>query len=280
MYASNSPFDKEAPRTLKHQRVDASAAVSFKFDGSRTRLDRLYQQGSAKVRFPKVHHGPLEAVVINTAGGLTGGDRLDWNLKLKEGSQAVVTTQACEKAYRSNSGPAYLTSSIKLSGLSSLHWLPQETILYDASSLERQFNVELDQASEFLALESIVLGREAMGETLHATAFHDRWRIRRAGKLIFSDDVRVVDNADTLAGLNENRAVASLFYTAPKDDETLSVIAENVRKVCPIALAAFSAFEGKLTGRIVANDSYELRQALIPVLRCLRGVDLPRVWRI
>ncbi|TJV47927.1 MAG: urease accessory protein UreD, partial [Mesorhizobium sp.] len=82
------------------QRVAGTARLGCDRNGGRTRLRRLYQDGSAKIRMPAVSADPLEAVLINTAGGLTGGDRLGWEVDVGAGASASITTQACEKVYR------------------------------------------------------------------------------------------------------------------------------------------------------------------------------------
>lgn len=263
-----------------HQRVAAAAAVSFKHDHQKTRLDRLYQQGSAKIRFPRHHDGSLEAVLVNTAGGLTGGDRLSWDIELDQYCDVVVTTQACEKSYKSVSGSALVQTKLSLKRNSTLHWLPQETILYDGSNLTRELSVEMEPGAHFVGLECIMLGREAMGETIGQIGFHDRWRIKYDGKLYFADDLRFNSVNGSLAGFAKNRALASLLYVGPQDAETLRTLVNRLILACPLASAGFSAFNGKIVGRLLAPDSYQLRHALRPVLKCLRGTDLPRVWRI
>ncbi|MEP1443333.1 MAG: urease accessory protein UreD [Hyphomicrobiales bacterium] len=232
------------------------------------------------MRFPKSYDDQLEAVLINTAGGLTGGDQLDWHLHLKPNSNVVVTTQACEKAYKASSGTAEVKTDMKLEHNSVLHWLPQETILYDQSSLKRCFDVELDASATLLAVESVQLGRDAMGETIDALAFHDRWRIKQNGKLIFADDLRLGGHEASNAKLRDNHALASLVFISPLDQEQLTGLAEKLREICPSKMTGFSVMGSKLTGRILAPDSYLLRQALTPVLREIRGCELPRVWRI
>jgi len=265
---------------IPHQRVRAACAATFKKVGDQTKLDRLYQQGSAKMRFPRQYGGPLEAVLINTAGGLTGGDRLDWTIKLGVGTNAVVTTQACEKAYKSSGGVANVTTSIDLGEESSLHWLPQETILYDGSALARRMDVTLSRTASLLAVECIQLGRGAMGETINTLSFHERWRIVRDGKLLFADDLRLYGRENSTAKLGENRAFASLVLIAPGDYEQHHLLVSRLRRICSAPLSGFSAFEGKITGRILAPDSYFLRQALVSVLDAICGCELPRVWRI
>ncbi|MEM7289648.1 MAG: urease accessory protein UreD [Pseudomonadota bacterium] len=280
MYASTFQSDQgQTDVQHAHQRVSAAGAASFKTIEGATKLDRLYQQGSAKIRFPKNHRLDLEAVLINTAGGLTGGDRLSWDLQLDEGADVVVSAQACEKAYRSSGDAAQLNTQLNLGKDSTLHWLPQETILYEGSALSRSYDVMMEEGATLLAVESIVLGREAMGETIHSLQFRDRWRIRQNGSLVFADDLRFCGGENSIAQMKDCRAVASLLFVNGRDDEHLQSSLKALRELCSSAWAGFSAFEGKITGRILTKDSYALRRTLIPVLKMLRGTDLPRVWR-
>ena len=267
-------------QSTDHQRVSASASVSFHHRDQRTKLDTLYQQGSAKVRFPKSYDDQLEAVLINTAGGLTGGDQIDWKVHLKPHSNVVVTTQACEKAYKASADSAYVTTTMRLDQNSILHWLPQETILYDQSSLNRRFEVELDASATLFAVECVQLGRDAMGETIEHLTFHDRWRIKQNRKLVFADDLRLSGHEASNAKLGNNHALASLVLISPLDTEQLNKLAEKLRDICPAQTSGFSVMGQRLTGRILARDSYLLRQALTPVLKEIRGCELPRVWRI
>src|SRR5690606_28595396 len=120
--------------------------------------------GAARIRMPKVGQDPLEAILINMSGGLTGGDRLSWNVELGEGTSATVTTQACERIYRSGGGEARITTHLKAANGTRLAWLPQETILFDRSALSRKLDLELEETAEALVVEATVFGRLAMNE--------------------------------------------------------------------------------------------------------------------
>lgn len=261
------------------QRVAAAAAASFKCLDGKSRIAGLYQQGSAKIRFPKVYGTGIEAVLINTAGGLTGGDRISWELDAGNDVDVSVSTQACEKAYRTNAGTAVVDTHLRLSGASTMHWLPQETILYNQSSMSRRFTVDMDPGATFLAVESLILGRRAMGETLLEAEFRDQWRIRRNGKLVHADDLQLKNAAGSAVRLSQNRALSSFVYLLDADLEHCQEIAAGLRAACLATASGFSAFPGKVTGRILARDGHALRDALIPLLKKLRGTDLPRVWR-
>ena len=122
---------------LSSQRVAASATLAAARSGGRTRLVRLFQEGAAKIRMPCVASDPLEAVLINTAGGLTGGDRIAWNIQAGPDASVSVTTQACEKLYRAASGRAESSIGLVAGEGARIAWLPQETILFDRSRLRR-----------------------------------------------------------------------------------------------------------------------------------------------
>ncbi len=95
-------FD-EMPSQAQMQRVAGRAGAVI---GPGGRLERLWQQGSAKAMLPRMHGRAPEVVFLNTAGGLTGGDRLDYTLEVGAGAVVVGTTQTAERAYRSSGGAA------------------------------------------------------------------------------------------------------------------------------------------------------------------------------
>lgn len=272
----------EAPPAVpeRMQRASGRSRIVFRRRGGVTCLDRLYQDGSSKVRLPSVIGPTPEAVLINTAGGLTGGDIFSTEVVLQAGARAVLTTQACERIYRSSGGAAEVSSRIELGSGARLHWLPQETILFDGGRLSRRLEVELAEEAEFLAVEAVIFGRAAMGEQVVSGSFRDRWRIRREGRLVFADDLRFEgDIAHQLARpavLAGNAAMATVFYAAPDCDQLL----ENVRSALRSAGGA-SAWAGKLVIRVAAADGLALRRALVPVLSVLMAErPLPKVWQL
>jgi urease accessory protein len=260
------------------QRARGCARIAVTADTGPTRLARLYQDGCAKIRLPK---GPgLEAVLINTAGGVTGGDRLAWVAEAGERARLTLTSQACEKVYRALGGAAEVRSALTAGEGARIDWLPQETILFDGGRLRRSLEADLAVGAELLAVEAVVLGRTARGEVVRAGALRDRWRIRREGRLIFADDLRlegaVTDLAGRAAVLAGARAFASLLLVADDAARFLGPVREALG-----GLGGASAFDGKLFARVAAPDGFALRQALLPALAVLRGgASLPRVWSV
>src|SRR5882724_10374525 len=171
----------------------ARGAVSFdvhQVDGV-TRRRQLHESGSLRVRFPSPEADGLSAVFVNTAGGIAGGDRFGIDIATGEGSRLTVTTAAAEKIYRAQGRAAQLDVALKLSAGSHLAWLPQETILFDQARLLRRIDIDLADSASLLLCEIVVFGRAAMGERMMHGEFVDRWRMRRGGKLVFAETVRL-----------------------------------------------------------------------------------------
>lgn len=263
------------------QRAEGHARVTFrKRDGS-TRLATLFQEGCAKARLPSVPpgHAP-QAILINTAGGLAGGDRLKIEIALSEGATAVVTTQACERVYRSSGSAASVSNGLRIAAGARLAWLPQETIVFDGSRLGRTLEADIEGDGELVAVEAILFGRTAMGETVHSGALHDRWRIRRDGRLIFADDFRIegaiaaqMGHAATLYGA---LAMATVLYSGAEPERWL----EPARAVIGETGGA-SAWGGKFLARIVAESGLALRRRLEPLLSILLPHQpMPKVWQL
>ena len=262
------------------QRAVGVGRLSAKHGLGRTRIDRLFQEGAAKIRIPQRPDGVFEAILINTAGGLTGGDRMDWQFDISAGSSVTLTTQACEKIYASSEGTAKVATRINVGSGGCLAWLPQETILFNEAQLARSLTVELAEGAEALILEPVAIGRLAMGETSVTGAFSDRWRISQAGRLLHAEDFRIGPNITMLAGeraiLNGAGSFATLLLISPRAEALL----EPARAIIgPEGGASF--WNGKLLARLVDNDAYSLRKRLIPLVNLLnREAALPKCWSL
>lgn len=269
---------------LISQRVNGLGRLSVHFKDGRTRLDRLYQEGAAKLRMPRKGGDPLEAILINTAGGLTGGDRLQWEVALQENARALVTTQACERIYRTSGGEARIATRLKAAKGTYLAWLPQETILFDRSALSRSLDVELQEGAEALLVETTIFGRLAMGEQIEQASFKDRWRVTVGGHLVHAEQFSI--GPDVTAQLKARAVTNGAAAIA-----TVLLISDRVEKLLDAARQAIGDDGGasvwqvgttkKLTARLYAPDSYTLRKRLEPLLSLLNEkAGLPEIWSI
>lgn len=253
---------------IRHQRSEGAVLLSMGAHG----LRRMREAHAAKVRLPQASH---EAILINTGGGLAGGDRFVFTLTAEKNARLVVTSQAAERVYRSLGPAADVEARLTAEAGATLMWLPQETILFDGAALTRRITADLAADATFLAVESVILGREAMGETLRQARLHDRWRISRAGRLLFADDI-AFDGPPPRTGatLGDARAFATVVLVSPRAGD----MADKARTVIGPGGSA-SAWAGKLVARLAARDGFELRKSLIPALTLLAdGASLPRTW--
>ncbi|ALN72122.1 urease accessory protein UreD [Aureimonas sp. AU20] len=271
------PEGEPAPGRAQRARGEARAVFGPAGPGGATRLRRLHQAGALKLRFPR--QPSAEAVLVNTAGGLAGGDALSQGFEVEPGGALSVTTQACERVYRSTGADARLDTRLQVGEGAALRFLPQETILFDGGRLARTLEVEAHATSRVLLCESVVLGREAMGESVRSGALRDRWRIRREGQLVFADDLRLDGAIDALTGaaasLNGARAFATVFW----QDERADLLLPELRALLGEGGGA-SLLDGFGIARIVAPSYYALRKRLVPALGLLSQGGLPRVWSL
>ena len=162
-----------------------------------------------------------------------------------------------------------------------LDWLPQETILFDGSALERRTVIDLAAGAGCLALEAVVLGRAAMGETLSRVTFRDRREVRRGGVPLVLEPVALNDAAlrTGVAGLAGARAFASLVMVGDGLGDMLGPLRAVL--VEPGVQAAASAYDGRLVVRMLAGDGWPMRRQIVRALAVMRaGRPLPRVWQM
>lgn len=266
------------------QRTTGALDLAFARAGRGARPVRLVQEGALKVRLPTVHGDhACQAIVINTAGGLTGGDRLVMRVKLDAGARLTVSGQACEKLYKSAGGEAVLATSLEIGAGASLEWLMQPAILFDQARLARKINVDLAADSSLLAVEAMVFGRTEMKEDVVSGHVADSWRVRRDGVLVYADTFRLdgairqaLDRPSVLAG---NRAQASILYVGADAGARCAEMRDAMVDMQG-CVAAASAWNGLLAARVIAADGYALTRGLIDLLTRFRNAKLPRPWMI
>ena len=266
------------------QRARGIGRVGTKQRDGGTHIDTLFQEGCCKIRLPRTHSNALEAVLINTAGGITGGDKLTWAADVAPGGKLVLTTQACERSYRSLGDTAHVETTLNVGAGAHLDWLPQETILFASSKLNRRLNVHLDAGATLTAIEAILLGRDAMGEDARDAELSDNWRIYREGRLIHAEATRISGDdseRDGLSLLRGCRAFASILHIAATPDMAQLLLA-RVRALHPATgLIAASANGERLVIRAMAQTGLALRRLIVPTLVELTGAGaLPRLWHL
>ncbi|MCA8882377.1 MAG: urease accessory protein UreD [Rhodobacteraceae bacterium] len=274
---------KDLAGAAPHQRARGEAVVTLG-PGPRG-LEGLRQRGCAKAFLPRVHTPCPEVVFLNTAGGLTGGDRLRYGLNLGPGAQVMATTQTAERAYASvGPDPARVEVAMTVGAGALLHWLPQETILFEDAHMDRRTRVDLGPGARLLICETVVLGRTAMGETLHRARLRDRREVWQEGRPVLIDPLKIgppmLDRRGDPAILGGAVAFGWLALVAPDALDRLGAVRQRIAEAADTVQAAASAWDGKLVLRALAHDGYDLRCCMAQCLSYLAGRDLPRVWTL
>jgi len=265
------------------QRALGEVRARFERHGERSRLARLYQTGGLRLATPNAA-GAAEGVLINTGGGMAGGDEARLDFSVRAGAEVVLTTQSAEKIYRGETGAAHWRASIALDASARLEWLPQETILFEGAKLARRLNIDMAQSAALLLAEVFTFGRTAFGEDRIEASSRDSWRVRRAGKLVFAEELRL-DGAAVLlprpAIAGGARALASLLVI---DADPASCLA-RLRAAFEAAGADGAAVEWgasrvneTVVARALSPSPSHLRATIVSVLARLRGRAAPRVW--
>ena len=277
---ASGPADSTDGKIFAANRAVGRVALAVAAVAGESRRARVHEAGSLRVRFPNgTSRATLDAVIVNTAGGMTGGDRFDIDMTVGAGARLTVTTAAAEKIYRSLGPDTHVAVKAAIGCGGALAWLPQETILFDQVRLRRTIDIELARDARLVLAEAIVFGRSAMGETVLRGHLFDRWRVRVGSALVFAETLRldgaIAQRLAQRAIAAESVAVASVLKI-PGDDEAVAAVRAMEKDFAGEVGA--SAWNGLAVARLVAPDGAALRRDLVAVLKALGAGPLPRLW--
>jgi urease accessory protein len=191
----------------------------------------------------------------------------------------AVTTAAAEKVYRSHGPTASLDISLKVGAAAHLSWLPQETILFDQARVARRIDIDLAATASLLLCEIVIFGRAAMGEIMRSGGFVDRWRLRRGGKLVFAETVRLDGDIGTKldrAAVAKGGVAIGTALIVPGDEALIERLREASESFG--GEVGLSAWNGFAMARFCAQDAARLRADMMAVLGRVGGAAQPRMW--
>jgi urease accessory protein len=261
-------------------RAFGRVALTIAATAGGSRRQRVHEAGALRVRFPNVAgKGALDAVIVNTAGGMTGGDRFEIDVAVEANARLTVTTAAAEKVYRSLGPDTRVGIKLSVGACAALAWLPQETILFDQVRLRRSIDVELAPGARLLLAEAVVFGRSAMGESVVQGLFCDRWRVRCGGKLVFAESLRldgaIAERLAARAVARSSVAIASVLKLPGNENDVAAVRAMEAEFAGEVGVSTWNRLA---VARLVAPDGAALHHDLVGVLTALGEVPLPRLW--
>lgn len=283
MSGATSPSDPGRPDladALAPVRVSGGVHARFLSDGSRTEVASVAERGGYRLARPATFGSHLEALLINTGGGVAGGDRIETVYELGPATDVVHTTTSAERIYRSDGSPARLEVRVALESAARLDWLPQQTILYAGARLERSIEVDVGADSRLLMVEMTTFGRPESDEGVAPASLNDQWRVRRNGQLVYAEAVRLSGELGTTlerpAIAGGARAAALALLVAPEASDLVEPLRRALE--CETCETGVSAWNGLLAARALAKAPGDLIAALGRAIPVLSGRALPRVW--
>jgi urease accessory protein len=277
-----SPFEVETGAGIAGLRAAGLLRLEAEHGGGQTFAAEIDEQGPLRVRFPRIAaEGVLEGVLVNTGGGIVGGDTLRFEIEAGKGAHVALTSQASEKIYRSAGADATVDIVLKAASRSSLAWVPQESILFDRARVLRTIEADVASDAMLTICESVVFGRAAMGETVANGKLKDRWRIRRDGKLVFADAVTLdgeIERALARPAIARGCIAAGTIVQLARDAESKIDAARAAIEHDGVEAGA-SAFDDMVVIRILAQDSLALRAVILATLSAL-GAEPPRAFSL
>jgi len=260
-------------------------AVAGSKDGNK--IIDVFQQSPLRVIFPRIDGAAAkEAVLINTGGGIAGGDRLECGVTAMAGASIAVTSQTAERVYRALDQPARILTKLRVDEDAKLAWFPHETMVFNWARFHRQTEVELSSGSELIALEWLIFGRTASGEQMVGGEIRDSWRVKKEGRLIWADSFRISEEVfphlNRKALLNNYKAIATLISFGPELAKRLDLLREfSLSLDCRCAVTSVADL---IIMRLAAEESWNLKLALRGLLQQL-GPEfgdgpfrVPRMW--
>ncbi|MGD9803058.1 MAG: urease accessory protein UreD [Hyphomicrobiaceae bacterium] len=283
MSGATSPSDPEEralSEALAPVRVSGGVHARFMSDGTRTAIASVAERGGYRLARPTTFGSHLEALQINTGGGVAGGDRIETVYELGSATDVVHTTSSAERIYRSDGASSRLDVRVALEPGGRLDWLPQQTILYAGARLERSIEVDVAADARLLMVEVTTFGRPESQEGLSPASLNDQWRVRRDGQLVYAEAVRLsgelAATLDRPAIAGGARAAALVLLIAPDASDLVEPLRCAIE--CDGCETGVTAWNGLLAARALAKAPGDLLAALARAIPILSGRAVPRVW--
>jgi len=282
MYATALQSDVSRLALPAHIRARGTVALRVRARDGVSVRENVREEGGLRLRFPREPGAGLSSVIVNTAGGMTGGDVACISVVVGEGAHLSLTTSAAEKMYRSLGDAARIQVALRAEAGAVLTFAPQEAIVFDGARVERVYEVDAPAGASVLLCDMTCLGRRQMGEVVRNASLRDRWRIYRDGGLAYADQTRIEgDCAAILSGAavaGGADSFASMMYFDDKVEEVCeswrSLLAESADGVHGGA----GIVNGVCVARLVAGDLFRLRAVCARLICAVPGRELPRSW--
>jgi len=257
-----------------------------------TQLIHNRAQAPLKMQRPFYPEGPdiCHSVMLHTAGGVVGGDRLSLNFQLEPDAHSLITTATASKIYRSNGLEARQNIQMQVAAGACLEWFPQETIVFNGAIYRQDLQVELAPGASWLGWEITRFGRSARGERFLQGEWRSHTEIWQQGRPLWIDrqwlqgGEKMLNSPHGLAG---QPVIASLSWVgATVSPEIVGQARSLWTSVERQGEAGVTRLTSGLLCRYRGASTSEVRNWFTDVWQLLRLSFLgrpscpPRVWQI
>lgn len=254
-----------------------------------TRLIYTHHQAPLKVQRPFYPEGQeiCHTVILHTAGGIVGGDRLTSDIHLQPQTNVLITTAAASKIYRSQGLPARQIVNIQVDDHAHLEYLPQETILFNGAIYRQDLRIELAKNANYLGWEIMRFGRSARGEKFLEGEMRSHTEIWQNGIPLWIDRQIIPGNEEVFHsphGLGGNPVLGTLIWLGNSVSE--EIIDKARFLIIENNFAGVTRLQQGFLCRYRGNSISEVRNWFTNIWQNLRinyqnrGNCIPRVWQI
>jgi urease accessory protein len=289
LYPMTNPIGPRLPEPDKPFR--ARLSLNFQEDAGKTRLVGKDHFGPLLVQKPFYPDGSdmCQAVIIHPPGGVVGGDKLEIAVKVGKSANAQITTPGAAKWYRANGHVSRQGIKLDVGAGGALEWVPQETIFFDKVNLELDHQVLLEKEASYIGCEILCFGRTASGEFFTDGQIAQRTSIRRDGRLIWFEQIRLKGGSPAMKnplGLGGHTICATLIAAGkPVSVELLNEARESaaeisggrghfgISQLTSLVVARYLGNSSEIARRVMLNSWGLIRPVMLG-----RGAMVPRMW--
>ena len=216
--------------------------------------------------------------LVNTSGGLVGGDQVSMEATLAADCHVLVTTPSATRVYRTLDAPVEQKICLSVGPNARLEWVPEVTIPFAGSKLRQTIHVQLAGGATALVWDAMASGRVARDERWAFAMFENEIRITTASGASVVERFRVEPEraGHRWSVVSEWDYVASAFVIGDQvSSEVWSTLEEALAMTLDqwpgLALGGVSSTAAPgLAIKIVARAAPSLAVALEAVWNCVR----------
>ena len=160
----------------------------------RTGAKKSYTVGAAKIS-PAIYLDDDTIpcyYLIQLGGGYIEGEYYENNIKLEKGSEAILTTQASSKIYKSENGiPSKQYTNLYLEKDSKLEFINDSVILYKDAVYEQSTDIYLEDGSTLIYSDGITSGWSPDGKLFQYKSARIRTNLYLEEELIYLDNLKI-----------------------------------------------------------------------------------------